>query len=138
MAACSPSGSGPLRRPCHNRWARSKSPSLLRRPVMTTTQQTYVPVSAWGELEAGKAFRKASRARRRAAIAARLRRTRLPSLAVVDETRRTGSRSGRDVREIPLDAIKGTTEPNRAAQFDEDFRPTTLTRRRWQSIWLAF
>jgi ParB/Sulfiredoxin domain len=38
----------------------------------------------------------------------------------------------------PLDAIKGTTEPNRAAQFDEDFRPSKLTRRRWQSVWLAF
>jgi hypothetical protein len=40
--------------------------------------------------------------------------------------------------EIPLDAIRGTTEPNRAAQFDHEFRPATLTRSRWQSVWLAF
>jgi hypothetical protein len=39
--------------------------------------------------------------------------------------------------EIPLDAIKGTTEPNRAAQFDHEFRPTRLTRCRWLSVWAA-
>jgi len=42
------------------------------------------------------------------------------------------------VREIPLEAIKGTTEPNRSAQFDEEFRPSKIARRRWQSLWLAF
>jgi hypothetical protein len=96
-------------------------------------------VSAWSRMEAEKAFRKASRARRRTALAARLRRgARRCGLAVFDETRRSGPRSARGVREIPLDAIKGTTEPNRAAQFDEHFRPAKLTRSRWQSIWLAF
>jgi hypothetical protein len=88
-------------------------------------------MSTWTHLEADKAFR---RARRRAAVVARLRR----GLAVFDETRRSGPRSGRGVREIPLDAIKGTTEPNRAAQFDQDFRPAKLTRSRWQSVWHAF
>ena len=47
-------------------------------------------------------------------------------------------RSGpRGVTEIPLEAIAGTTEPNRAAQFDQQFRPTPLTRSRWQRVWLA-
>jgi hypothetical protein len=97
------------------------------------------PVNTWSQLEADKAFKQASRARRRAAIASRLRRgASLCGLAVFDETRRSGPRSGRGVREIPLDAIKGTTEPNRAAQFDQEFRPTKLTRSRWQSVWLAF
>jgi hypothetical protein len=97
------------------------------------------PMSTWSELEAEKAFRQASRARRRAALVVRLRRgARLCGLTVFDETRRSGPRSGRGVREIPLDAIKGTTEPNRAAQFDQDFRPSKLTRSRWQSVWLAF
>jgi hypothetical protein len=96
-------------------------------------------MSAWSQLEAEKAFRRASRARRRAARVARLRRgARLCGLAVFDETWRPGPRLARGVREIPLDAIKGTTEPNRAAQFDEDFRPAKLTRCRWQSVWLAF
>jgi hypothetical protein len=131
---------------------RSKSPSLLRRLVeatrsggaidkedgMSNAQQMFVPTGAWSEIEAEKAFTRASRARRRAAVVARLRRARLGGLTVFDETRRSGSRSSRGVREIPLEAIKGTTEPNRAAQFDRDFRPATLTRRRWQSVWLAF
>jgi len=95
-------------------------------------------MSTWSRMEAEKAFRQASRARRRAALVARLRRARFCGLTVFDETRPSGSRSGRGVREIPLDAIKATTEPNRAAQFDEDFRPAKLTRCRWQSVWLAF
>jgi hypothetical protein len=40
-------------------------------------------------------------------------------------------------REIPLQAISGTIEPNRAAQFDSQFRPTGPTRSRWESVWLA-
>jgi hypothetical protein len=83
-------------------------------------------ITTWSELAADKAFR---RARRRAARRARL--------AVFDETRRSGPRFGAGVREIPLDAIKGTTEPNRAAQFDADFRPAKLTRSRWESVWHA-
>jgi hypothetical protein len=96
-------------------------------------------MSTWGQIEAEKAFRRASRARRRAALAGRLRRrARWCGLAVFDETPRPGARSGPGVREIPLDAIRGTTEPNRAAQFDEEFRPAPLTRCRWQRVWLAF
>jgi hypothetical protein len=96
-------------------------------------------ISIWSQMEAEKAFRHASRPRRRAALVARLRRrTRVGGLAVFDETRRSGPHSGRGVREIPLDSITGTTEPNRAAQFDAEFRPAKLTRRRWQSLWLAF
>jgi hypothetical protein len=94
--------------------------------------------SLWRELEAEKAFGRASRARRRAAVVARLRRARVCELTVFDETRRSQSPARTGVREIPLDAIKGTTEPNRAAQFDQDFRPSKLTRSRWQSVWLAF
>ena len=48
-----------------------------------------------------------------------------------------GTASSRGVQDIPVDAIKGTTEPNRAGQFDYEFRPTTLTRCRWLSVWLA-
>jgi hypothetical protein len=130
----------------------SKSPSLLRRlveaahsaatstqeDVMSNPQQSVASMSAWSELQAEKAFRQASRARRRAALVARLCRARRCGLTVFDDTRRSGSRSSRGVREIPLEAIKGTTEPNRAAQFDHEFRPSKLTRCRWQSVWFAF
>ena len=89
-------------------------------------------------MEAEKAFRRAFRARRRAALVARLRRdARLCGLAVFDEARRPGQRSALGVRDIPLEAIKGTIEPNRAAQFDHHFRPAKLTRCRWESVWLA-
>jgi hypothetical protein len=58
-------------------------------------------------------------------------------LPVYDEfkDRRRGPRG---VVEIPLDAIAGTTEPNRAAQFDQHFRPTAQTRGRWLRVAMAF
>jgi hypothetical protein len=96
------------------------------------------PMSTWSQMEAENAFGQASRARRRALVARLLRGARRCGLAVFDETRQPGPRAGRGLCEIPLDAIKGTTEPNRAAQFDQDFRPAKLTRSRWQSVWLAF
>jgi hypothetical protein len=53
-----------------------------------------------------------------------------------DDTLRAG-RAGRGQREIPVDAITATTEPNRAAQFDREFRPAPHTRARWQRVWMA-
>lgn len=102
---------------------------------MSDTQHAQ-PMSAWIRLEADKAFRQA---RRRVALVAQVRRdARRSGLAVFDETRRFGQRPGGGVREISLDAIKGTTEPSRAAQFDGNFRPAKRTRGRWQSVWFAF
>jgi hypothetical protein len=96
-------------------------------------------VSTWAELEADRAFAAASRARRRASLLARVRRSCGGLLPVVDQPLRrpAGARSGRGVREIPVDAICATTEPNRAAQFDERFRPAPRTRCRWMSLWKA-
>ncbi len=95
-------------------------------------------MSHWTQLEADRAFTTASRARRRAALLARVRQPgrAICGLPVYDQT--TDRRSGpRGVTEIPLEAIAGTTEPNRAAQFDQHFRPKPLTRGRWQRVWLA-
>jgi hypothetical protein len=94
----------------------------------------------WTQIEAERAFKRAARARRRAALVGRVKRRgrRLCGLAVYDETRRPATGASLRLQEIPLDAIRGTTEPNRAAQFDHEFRPAGLTRCRWQSIWLAF
>ena len=100
---------------------------------MSNPQQSH-----WTRLEADRAFTAASRARRRAALLARVRGLgrAMRGLPVYDEAvqRRSGPRG---VTEIPLEAIAGTTEPNRAAQFDQQFRPTPLTRGRWQRVWLA-
>jgi hypothetical protein len=95
----------------------------------------------WSQLDAEQAFSRAARARRRASLRCRLR----PhdhdcgALLVYDETRLQGprSRTGRGLREIALDAIGGTLEPNRAADFDRAFRPAPATRARWERVWLA-
>jgi hypothetical protein len=93
-----------------------------------------------GQMDAERAFTRAARARRRDALLRRLRRDppecgRLP---VFDE-RRARRRAGhaRRIREIPVDAIHGTLEPSRAAQFDGGFRPAPAVRSRWQRVWLA-
>jgi len=93
----------------------------------------------WGAIEAEHAFAKALRARRRASLVRRfLRRcVECARLAVVDAAGPHRDAAGRGVRDIPLEAIVGSLEPNRAAQFDSDFRPSAPTRRRWQSVWLA-
>ena len=95
-------------------------------------------MSHWTQFEADRAFTAASRARRRAALLGRVRRPgrAMCGLPVYDEAiqRRSGPRG---VTEISLEAIAGTTEPNRAAQFDQHFRPKPLTRGRWQRVWLA-
>jgi hypothetical protein len=91
-------------------------------------------MSSWTQLEAERAFTAA----RRAALAARVRRLgrAVCGLPVYDEAtaRRTAERG---FQEIPLESIAGTTEPNRAAQFDYEFRPAAQTRSRWQRVWMA-
>src|SRR5829696_625282 len=106
------------------------------RPIMTSMLAT-----GSGFIDAERAFARAARARRRAALFRLLRR--LPAecgrLPVFDERHsaleRVARRAGR--REIPLGAIRGTLEPSRAAQFDPDFRPAPIARGRWQRVWLA-
>jgi hypothetical protein len=97
--------------------------------------------TTWGEMEADRAFTRARRARRRSALIALLRRGRACAcLAVSDAAVPRGRRSavgGHGVREIPLEAIRSTVEPNRARQFDCGFRPAAQARARWQRIWLA-
>jgi hypothetical protein len=92
-------------------------------------------------IDAERAFTRAARDRRRAALARRLRRA--PAcgarLSVYGEPRvsRARAASDRGVREIPIDAISGTLEPSRAALFDGCFRPTGRARSRWERVWLA-
>jgi hypothetical protein len=93
-------------------------------------------VSAWTDLEAEQAFAAATRARRRAALVARLRRRCDRVLAVYDQPPRRRA-MGRGVQDIAVEAICATTEPNRAVQFDAGFRPAPVTRHRWLSVWEA-
>ena len=85
-------------------------------------------------IDAERAFNRAARGRRMAALTRRLR-----GLDVIDERclRLRRRPPGREVVEIPVDAINGTVEPSRASQFDSDFRPAPIARTRWQRIWMA-
>src|SRR3954462_9471703 len=82
-------------------------------------------VSSWIEFESERAFRRATRGRRRVALMRRLRRAcadcgRLAVACPAAVPRRSVQRG---VHEIPLEEITATVEPNRAAQFDREFRP---------------
>jgi hypothetical protein len=91
------------------------------------------------QIDAEYAFRRASRARRRAALLGTLRRSPAPMLDVLDEGQLENARTRvpQGIREIPLDAITATLEPTRAPQFDRGFRPARTARSRWQRVWLA-
>jgi hypothetical protein len=92
-------------------------------------------------IDAERAFVRAARARTRASLARRLRRAprSCSELPVYDghAVARSGIAARRGIREIPLDLIRGTTEPARAPLFDGDFRPAPAARVRWQRLWLA-
>jgi hypothetical protein len=93
-----------------------------------------------GAFDAERAFTRVSRSRRRAMLARWLRGERdAGQLPVYDERTLNGGgvHPGRGIREIPLEAIRGTVEPSRATLFDRCFRPAGLARQRWQRLWLA-
>jgi hypothetical protein len=93
------------------------------------------------QLDAERVFARAARSRKRAALRRWLRREPAArgQLPVYDECALRGMRArpGRRVREIPLEAVRGTLEPNRAALFDRCFRPAASARQRWQRLWVA-
>jgi hypothetical protein len=93
----------------------------------------------WATAEAERAFGKAVRARRRASLVRRLLRrcAECARLAIHEARNARRAAAVHGVRDIPLDAITGSLEPHRAAQFDREFRPSAPTRRRWVAIWLA-
>ncbi len=87
--------------------------------------------------DAEKAFARARRARRRAAVLHTVRRRRCSGRLPVLGDAPPSAGAGGAVREIPLERITGTLEPSRAAMFDSDFRPAASARARWQRVWLA-
>jgi hypothetical protein len=93
----------------------------------------------WAAAEADRAFRRAVRERRRASLTRRVLRrcAECAQLAIHDVHTLYRPRGGHGVRDIPLDAITGSLEPNRAAHFDREFRPAPPARGRWLSVWLA-
>jgi hypothetical protein len=109
----------------------------IRIPVKTIRCDLLLMHYAWTQMEADRAFRRANAERRRAGIARRLRRSRAAAghLAVHDALPTSVGRPG--LHDIPLECIVGTVEPNRAHQFDSEFRPSPITRDRWTRLWVA-
>jgi hypothetical protein len=109
---------------------------LPSRPAVATTDLPMLPTGS-PQADAEKAFARARRARRRAAMADMVARRGRCSrrLRIVGDPPRAGA--GGAIREIPLDRIAGTLEPARAELFDSDFRPAASTKQRWQRLWLA-
>ena len=95
--------------------------------------------SGWTVAEAERAFSKAVRSRRRTSVWQWLARCRANArvLPVFDPQTALPGAAIPGLREIPLDAIVATVEPNRAAQFDADFRPAKHTRARWMRVYQA-
>jgi len=95
-------------------------------------------MSTWIQTDAERAFGRANRSRRRARLLRRLRHHACrccDRLAVAIPA--SGRRALRGIREIPLEQITGTLEPNRAEHFDHEFRPDATVRERWQRLWVA-
>jgi hypothetical protein len=94
-------------------------------------------MTPWARAEAENAFGRAHRERRRAALLCKVRTLgRCAGRLAVHELPVTGAgRGGR--REIALEDIRGTLEPNRAAHFDAAFRPAAPARCRWLRLWHA-
>ncbi|MEA2317082.1 MAG: hypothetical protein QOD44_1271 [Solirubrobacteraceae bacterium] len=91
-------------------------------------------------IDAERAFSRAVRARRRAALLRRLRGQAAVDarLAVYDDRASSATADLRTgIREIPLDAISGTLEPSRASLFDRRFLPAAGARSRWERVWIA-
>jgi hypothetical protein len=126
------------------RAARGTPPRARREPawrpprrVEKVVHVNYGTSTGWGAAEAERAFGKAVRARRRSSLARRLLRSCAECARLPIRDAAAGHDAGRGVRDIPLDAIDGSLEPNRSAQFDSEFRPSPATRRRWVGVWLA-
>jgi hypothetical protein len=121
-----------------HRASRTKRMPAIRIPVKTIRCDLVLMQYAWTQMEAERAFRRANAERRRAGIARRLRRVdpACGRLAVHEALPTSVGRPG--VRDIPLECIVGTVEPNRAYQFDNEFRPAPTTRDRWMRVWMAF
>jgi hypothetical protein len=100
---------------------------------------SYTGATGWDVAAAERAFGKALKARRRASFVRMLRRrcAECARLTIHEACGVSRHGVGGVVRDIPLDAITGSVEPNRAAQFDHEFRPSALTRSRWLRVWQA-
>ena len=89
---------------------------------------------------ADQAFLRLARARRRGERRSRLRRRPLAGLAyLADDTgwAAIAARRRLGLQTISVDSIVGTTDPQKAAAFDREFRPPPWSRERWMQMYLS-
>ena len=93
-------------------------------------------------IDAQSAFARERRSRRRERVTRWLTRRplacdRLQSLDQVLAGAPPAARRALGLRAIPLDSIVGTTESAKADTFGRRFRPPSISRTRWQRLWMA-
>ena len=89
---------------------------------------------------ADQAFTRLSRARRLRERRSRLRRRPIAGLAyLADDTgwAAVSARRRLGTQTIPIDSIVGTTDAQKAAAFDRDFRPPEWSRERWKQLYVT-
>ncbi len=95
----------------------------------------------WSLVEAEHAYRRLARRRRRAELAARLRRRETRGSALPRHRHRLGRSSqlggASGVQPIAIDSIVGTVDGSKARAFDRCFRPPRWSRGRWIQMCLA-
>jgi hypothetical protein len=96
------------------------------------------PVTGFLRIDSQHAFQRLAWQRRREGLAKRSRgrdRRRLELLP--SRLEQTARRRHLGIQPIPLDSIIGTTEPQKAVDFDHAFRPPSWSRGRWELMWMA-
>jgi hypothetical protein len=96
------------------------------------------PVTGFLRIDSQHAFQRLAWQRRREGLAKRSwgrDRRRLELLP--SRLEQTARRRHLGIQPIPLDSIIGTTEPQKAVDFDHAFRPPSWSRGRWELMWMA-
>jgi len=96
------------------------------------------PVTGFLRIDSKHAFQRLAWQRRREGLAKRSwgrDRRRLELLP--SQLEQTARRRHLGIQPIPLDSIIGTTEPQKAVDFDHAFRPPSWSRGRWELMWMA-
>jgi hypothetical protein len=96
------------------------------------------PVTGFLRIDSQHAFQRLAWQRRRQGLANRSRGRDGRRLELLpSRLEQTARRRHLGIQPIPLDSIVGTTEPQKAVDFDHAFRPPSWSRGRWELMWIA-
>lgn len=96
------------------------------------------PVTGFLRIDSQHAFQRLAWQRRREGLAKRSLGRDRPRLELLpSRLEHTARRRHLGIQPIALDSIIGTTEPQKAVDFDYAFRPPSWSRGRWELMWMA-